>query len=210
LGGYATDISDNGNTSMSERIATAKKLLEKNFTLKNKDGKNILTNTKTKKPVQVKLAILESVEFKSIAKQIELNLSLLGIDVVTTSYEENELVGNIIRDRNFEILLFGYQTDIINPDMYYFFHSSQTSDPGMNIAGFANTEADKLILELRKNIPQEDREEKLEKLEKLIISDYSYIPLYSPDFIYIMDSRIKNFSKKALHSREERFDSIAN
>ncbi len=198
LNNYAKNISTNINTSWEDRVIDAK-------ILKNKSSVS-----KEKTPVQINLAILNSEEFKNIAQNIKKNLSDIGIEIVITSHSESDLIKEVIRDRNFEILLFGYQTDIVNPDLYYFFHSSQKSDPGINIASFSNKIADKLIMDLRKNISDIERAEKLEKLREIITSDYLYIPLYSPSFIYVMDYRLKNFHKKSLNYREERFQDIMN
>lgn len=210
LKGYALNISSDKETAMTERIAEAKKILSSDFTVTDESGTIVLSENKTKKAVAIQLSILESSEFKNIAEIIKQNLAVLGINTEVVSYEEHDLVENTVRGRNFEVLLFGYQTDVHISDLYYFFHSSQTVDPGINISNFSNSDADKLILNLRKNISDTDREEQSAELHDLIVSDHTYIPLYSPDYLYIMDSRIQNFNITTLNSRESRFQNIAN
>jgi ABC-type transport system substrate-binding protein len=132
----------------------------------------------------------------------------LGIKLYISYFSEDFLANSIIRNRDFDILLFGYQTNI-HPDLYYFFHSSQIDDPGINISGINNNELDKHILKLRTEISDEDTSITYQKINKLILQDYSFIPIYSPFFVYTMDSRVNNFKKTIINSREERFSNIS-
>jgi peptide/nickel transport system substrate-binding protein len=190
---------------------TKKKLLKNNFTfVEKKDGKIVLMENKKNlpaKPVIINLTTIDSEEFISIAKNIKKDLEKIGIALNITHYKEDILANSIVRNRNFEILLFGYHTDI-NPDFYYLFHSSQITDPGINISNLKNTLLDKYLLELRKKTTVERKDILFGKIHEIIMSKNTFIPIYSPYFTYIMDSRIKNFNKKIINSREERFLNI--
>lgn len=184
-------------------------IIEKNNTITLKTP--LLKNDEDFPSQDVILTIktIDSEEFIEISKNIQDDLKKIGIISNILYYSEDFLANSIIRNRDFDILLFGYQTNI-NPDFYYLFHSSQISDPGINISGIRNTKIDKNILKLRKHIDEKEKLLLYKELDILILDDYSFIPIYSPYFIYIMDSRIKNFRKKIINSREERFSDISN
>jgi ABC-type transport system substrate-binding protein len=191
------NLDDNKNTSLE---------LLKNSDFKLND-QGILINKKSKKPIELTISTLKNEEFKKVAESIKKDLSKIGIKINIILYEENKLINEVIRNRDFEILLYGYQLDI-EPDPYYLFHSSQIQDPGINIASISNKKIDQLLADLRKNLELTERHHKEKELNKLILEDYSFIPLYNPYFIYIIDGRIKNFQKNILNTPEERFADI--
>ncbi len=190
---------------LANNLTKAKEILKKSIFKFNEAGQ--LINSKNKKLVEFNLAIVNSSEFKKIAQSIKADLAKIGIKINIISYPENELISEVIRNRNFELLFYGYQLKL-NPDYYYIFHSSQKNDPGINIAEISNSTIDKILLELRKKISTEERQEKMTELNKLVLTDYSFIPLYQPYFVYIMDARIKNFNKNILNSVSDRLNNL--
>ncbi len=197
---------NNGESEVDEKGGKNRKKEEK---LKNYflDDGGYLINQRTKKAVSLKIATLKGEEFEKVAQEIQSDLRKIGINTEITLYEEGDLINNLIRGREFEILIYGYQVDL-DPDFYYLFHSSQVSDPGINIAGINDKKVDELLLELRKKMEDEERLEKMKKLNDLILKDYSFIPLYQPDYIYLTDARIRNFQRELVNSPEERFVDI--
>ena len=63
-------------------------------------------------------------------------------------YDQGDLSQNVIRPRKYDALLFG---EVIGRevDLYAFWDSSQRTDPGLNIALYANPTADKILEQLR-------------------------------------------------------------
>ena len=70
-------------------------------------------------------------------------LQKIGIKVEVNNYEMGAL-NNLIRTRKYEGLFFG---QIVNheSDLYAFWHSSQRTDPGLNIALYSNPKVDVLL-----------------------------------------------------------------
>ncbi len=167
-----------------------------------------LINKKNNKKVSLKISTLNSDELKKVAESVKNDLEKVGIETEILLYQEDRLINDVIRNRKFEILIFGYQFDS-NPDYYYSFHSSQISDPGINIAEISNKKIDEVLLKLRKNSLEKDERIKLmNDLNKMVLDDYSFIPLYKPYIIYIFDSRIKNFNKKFLNEISDRMNDV--
>ena len=118
-------------------------------------------------------------------------------------FEPGDLNQNI-RARKYDALLFG---EIIGRDLdlFAFWHSSQRKDPGLNIALYANSKADKLLEDARKIENKSDRMEKYKQFEAEIEKDTPVVFLYSPDFIYIIPAKVRGYSIGQIITPAERF-----
>lgn len=163
--------------------------------------------TKEGKIIKLNFGIINSSEFKKVANIIQQQLKNSGIKTNIIVYNENKFIDEPIRNRDFDILFFGYKTNL-NPNFFHIFHSSQSQDPGLNISQINKREVDELIMKLRTNLEKEEYLKNLEKLNKLILETKLLIPIYNPYFIYIVDNRINNFKTKLILSIEERFNHL--
>ncbi len=133
----------------------------------------------------------------------------LGAEVEIETYSLFQLEQDFIKPRNYESLLFGEVLGAI-PDPFPFWHSSQKKDPGLNLALYENSEADKLLEENRKTSDMEIRAEKLVLFENVLIEDVPCVFLYSPDFIYTVSKEIKGIEIKKITDPSKRFVGIEN
>jgi peptide/nickel transport system substrate-binding protein len=218
------DLSQYKNSNLEE----ARKILEKGGWKLADDGimtkGGITTTTKTTrvkgkdvtKEVKVdsgpitkltfSLTTGDSPELKSSSELIKNQLSLIGIDVETKVYEIGQL-NQLIRSRNYEALFFG---QVVNheSDLYSFWHSTQKSDPGLNIAMYNNKRVD-LILESTQKIRKE--EDRLSKYKEFIEEFNKSIPallIYSPKYLYVTSEDLNNIYIDSLNSSSDRFVSI--
>lgn len=78
-------------------------------------------------------------------------------------------------------------------DPYQLWHSSQADVPkGSNRVGFRNTEADKIIEELRTTFDSDERIVKLRKLHQIINAEQPYTFFYAPKAVVAWQPRMKN------------------
>jgi len=133
----------------------------------------------------------------------------MGIEVEIETYSLFQLEQDFIKPRNYESLLFGEVLGAI-PDPFPFWHSSQKKDPGLNLALYENSEADKLLEENRKTSDPEIRAEKLQAFQNILIQDVPCIFLYSPDYIYSVSKEIKGIEIKKITDPSKRFVGIEN
>lgn len=133
----------------------------------------------------------------------------IGAKVNTSSLEYPDLLENYLKPRTFESLLFGQEYSGNEPDPYSFWHSTRKKDPGKNLAIYDNASIDKLLEELREEDDLEKRKERYADFEKVIAKDYPAIFLYSPEYIYILNSKIKGFKDKAIINRTYRLSNIS-
>ncbi len=189
----------------------AQNILIKAGWIKNEDTgimEKKISRTKTIKLV-VSISTLNSTDLIKAAELIKNEWEKMGAKVETRQFEFGDLQQNIIRPRKFEALLYGM---VIGRDMdfFAFWHSSQRNDPGLNISMYANSAVDKLLEEARKTSNVSIRIEKYKSFEREIKKDMPAVFLYSPEFIYIIPSKIKGLSIGTITLPYERFLNINN
>ena len=133
-----------------------------------------------------------------------------GIKVEIQTLTESE-AKKVIRERDFQILLFGEQMGGI-PDPIPFWHSSQRIDPGLNLSSYVNSKADELMEKARKysDYQNSDRIQTLNDLQDLIISDSPAIPLFTTDYLYLTKKNIKGIETQKITDASKRFVNIEN
>lgn len=155
------------------------------------------------------LATVNQPVLENLAILLKKQWATLGVEVKINTFDISTLEQEIIRPRNYEMLLFGKVLGAI-PDPFPFWHSSQTKDPGLNLASYENKEGDKLLEEARQTLDEEKRKAALEKFQNLLIKDAPAVFLYSPDYSYLVSKEIKGISAKIITDPSKRFDGIEN
>jgi len=135
---------------------------------------------------------------------------LLGIEVeIEFLNEKSAFLEEIIRPRDYEMVLFGNALEI-SPDPFPFWHSSQTKDPGLNLAAYENEESDKLLEEARQTLDGEERKKTLEKFQEILIKAAPAVFLYNPDYLYFVSKEIKGIDVAIISDPSQRFSGIEN
>lgn len=153
------------------------------------------------------ISTAEGPEFAEVANFIKDSLQPLGFKVEIETFSVAELNQDIIRPRDYEVLLFGQAFDH-TVDLYPFWHSSERDDPGLNVARYANSEVDKLVNELRGETDPDARQRLITKVTEKINEDIPAVFLYSPQFLYLADKQIKNISIPPVERSSDRFSNI--
>jgi len=143
-------------------------------------------------------------ELVATAEEVVRQWQEFGIDVTIEVFAAGNLNTSVIRPREYEALLFG---EIVGRtlDLFAFWHSSQRSDPGLNLALYTNSKADSLLSEARIETDIETREEKFVAFEDIVREDAPAVFLYAPEFLYITPENLKGVSLGALTTPAERF-----
>lgn len=136
------------------------------------------------------------------------DITSLGIPVETVTTPPNQIINDVVRMRNFDLLLFGQLVNDSN-SLYSFWHSSQIGDPGINIAGFANETVDAILERLvDPSTDKEQRETDYRNLQEIIRDEVAAIFIYHPHFIYATESKIHNNTVQNLDFAWDRFRGI--
>ena len=158
-------------------------------------------------PTDLTLATLDEQPFVAVAEKVKTDWAALGVNVTVEAYESRVLKEEIIRNRNYDALLFG-QALKHNPDPFSFWHSSQTKDPGLNIAEYKNTQVDKLLIEARQTFDLAIRTAKYAEFQALLVSDAPAAFLYSPLYLYGVRHSVKGLVTDNFSAPEDRFSFI--
>jgi peptide/nickel transport system substrate-binding protein len=155
------------------------------------------------------LMTVDQPQLEEVAKLLRDQWGKLGIAIEIKKLSPSQLEQDYIKPRNYEALLFGEVLGGI-PDLLPFWHSSQTKDPGLNLAGYNNKNADKLLEDVRKSLDPQERSEKLSAFQDILIEDSPAVFLYCPDYIYFVSKEIHNVDGKKIIDPSQRFLNIEN
>lgn len=186
-----TDKAEVVTKNQEEQIAAARAILEKAGWKFNDSG---VYEKKTGNDTEIlafSISTSDAPELKALAQSAQKRWQQLGARVDVKIFEVGDLNQNIIRPRKYDTLLFG---EVLGRDLdlYPFWHSSQRSDPGLNIALYTNSKTDKILEDYRKAVDEKTKKTYLDAFETEIRADTPFVPLYAPYFIYIIPSKIKN------------------
>ena len=162
-----------------------------------------------KKTLSFSLSIVDQPILKEVALLLKEQWKALGVQLDITTFDASNPGEEVIKPRNYEILLFGEILGTI-PDPYPFWHSSQTKSPGLNLANYSNKKSDKLLEDARQTLGGKERKNALEKFQNLLIADSPAVFLYSPDYLYFVSKKIKGMDAKIIADPSKRFENIEN
>jgi len=186
-------------------LEKAEKILEENKWLKGEDG----IRSKESKVLEINLFTTDWNELIQTAEILKEQWEKAGARINIRSLSISDVQQNYIQPREYEALLFG-QTLGANPDLSSFWHSREKKDPGSNLALFGDDETDKLIDDGRIEFDNKKRAELYRDLQKKIAQEIPAIFLYSPEYIYPVNKKIRGIETKILISPSRRFSDIAN
>jgi len=93
-------------------------------------------------------------------------------------------------------------------DLFAFWHSSQRKDPGLNVAMYTNAKVDKILEDASTNIDEQARMKEYTQFETYIAQDMPAVFLYSPNFIYVVSSKVNGLSLENIISPADRFANV--
>lgn len=164
----------------------AKELLLKTKALKNASSSLVLT-----------LATANTDEMKKVAEMIKKDWEKIGVSTIIEIYDVSDLNQNIIKERDYQVLLFGAITEN-KADLYAFWHSSQRAYPGLNISNYVNKNLDTQLEIIRESKDLVVQEEAYRLAKAEFSNEVPGIFLFAPYLIYITHD--KNISPLPIYS----------
>jgi peptide/nickel transport system substrate-binding protein len=147
-------------------------------------------------------------ELKAVASAIKTDWQNLGVETDIELYEPGDLNQNVIRPRKYDALLFGMVIDR-SEDLYAFWDSSQTADPGLNIADYMNKTVDALLEDARQTSNPAERLSDLQSIETDISANYPAAFVYAPDFVYVVPKDLQGVELPQISIPADRFANVA-
>ncbi|MBU4332565.1 ABC transporter substrate-binding protein [Candidatus Parcubacteria bacterium] len=161
---------------------------------------------KGQKILEIKLTTVDQPENQKAAEIIKQAWQNIGVKT-TLKIVSNIEIKNIIKERNYETLLYGVITGF-DPDPYPFWHSSQNQAPGLNLAVFSNNDVDHVLEDARKTNDEQIRHDKYIHFQNILVEELPAIFLYSPTYTYVLSSKIKGFEITRVAQPSDRFANI--
>ena len=202
----STSNTNNSTTSVNS-IERARNILEAEGWEKGEDGVYTYENDDSEVRLSLSFSTVNTPELIRAAERIAESWREVGIEVELKVFDPTDLAQSVIRPRRFEVLLFGMEIGH-ELDLYAFWHSSQRNDPGLNIAQYADIEADAFLEKMRVEKDDEKRKELYQNFAELLKQQRTAIFLYSPDFIYVVNESVQNVQIHPLSDTSERFDTV--
>ncbi len=158
------------------------------------EAKNMLAETGAAGQV-LRLATINTGYFPALAEQWKIQLERLGFKVDLSVYNPGQdFIVNIIRPRNYDILLYEVEFGA-DLDLFAYYHSSQATTTGLNLSNYANALVDDLILSSRETMSVSGRAAKYETFLRRWVSDVPAIGIYQVSLVYYFNKNVRAFSE---------------
>lgn len=155
----------------------------------------------------IRIVTLKNPTYEKIANTLASYWKQIGLNPEVITADAVQLQQNFIRSRNYDILLYGQNLGI-DSDVYSFWHSSQASDPGLNVSSYKNTEVDQLLEAGRLAKDASYKASRYTAFVEKWANDLPAIILYSPYYNYAQSDLVKGFEAKKIAEPSNRFYNV--
>ncbi len=161
--------------------------------------------TKNKKVLEFSLATNGNVVINvKTAQVLQTQWEKLGIKINLVVVSSHDLEDQYIRPRAFDALLFSENVGS-DPDPFAFWDSSQSHDPGLNLSGFSNTEADKLLTQARQTTDTTLRQKNYQRFAEILNDQLPAIFLVRSIYLYNVPKNLQGIDLTNIIHPSERF-----
>ncbi len=164
--------------------------------------------TKDNKYLTINLMTIDTDEYVEVAETIKRFWQEAGVKTILNIVPAGQIQSEVIRPRNFDALLYA-QVVGNDPDSYVLWHSSQTSESGLNVANFTNKKVDQLLEEARLTSDKEERIKKYKEFQEILAEEEPAIFLFSPVYTYVHSKKIKGFDVQNILIPKDRLLNIS-
>lgn len=152
------------------------------------------TRTKEGKTLSITLTTRKKSEYDRVAQLVKAQWQKLGIEVkihsVDASGASSAFIQDILQGRNFDVLLYDLAIGA-DPDVYAYWHSSQTGQTGYNFAGYSNAIADASLASARSRLDPALRAAKYKTFAERWLDDAPAIALYQSVDEYVSNKNVE-------------------
>jgi len=169
--------------------------------MRAKDGKKLNLNLYT----------LNSVEYATIAQELQRQWREVGVQLTITSLDQSDLQ-TVINSRTYQLLLYGISFGV-DPDQFAYWHSSQAdvlSQRRLNLSNYSSKAADAALEQGRTRTDSALRSAKYRPFLEAWRDDVPAISLYQPHYLYASRTHVYNFDPKAINIPSDRFKNVQN
>lgn len=157
----------------------------------------------------LRLVTANSGVYPELARKLVEQWQAVGVSVEVIEVDTLTLQQNYIRPRQYDILLYG-QSIGADSDVFSFWHSSQATDPGLNVSQYSNKEADTALEQARFGKDPAFRDAKYKSFVEIWANDVPALLLYSPTYLYAHTAALTGVKTEKLVTPSDRFYNVNN
>ena len=155
-----------------------------------------------------KLSIRDDEKSVKASELLKKNWGTIGAEVIVEPAEVTTLIKDVIRPRNYQVLLFGQDLGG-DSDPYVYWHSSQIKDPGLALAVEVDKDIDNNLEQARISPDVNRAIGYYLNFQNAFADLVPAILLYQPKYIYLVDGKVKGIDENInLSSFSDRFANI--
>ncbi|MBI4127619.1 MAG: peptide ABC transporter substrate-binding protein [Parcubacteria group bacterium] len=132
----------------------------------------------------------------------------IGVNLVVNPRPALELQTEDIKNRRYQVLFYG---EVLGnePDPYPFWHSTQVTDPGLNLSNFESIEADRILESARQLTDGTARIEKYREFSEIVAREIPALFLFNPYYIFGTSDEIRGVTVNHATIPSDRFNEIS-
>ncbi len=160
--------------------------------------------TKDGQTLKLRLVTLNSGDYPAVADEIKAELAQAGVQIDIARTDVTSLQQSYIRPRNYDLLLYSVNIGA-DPDVYAYWHSSQASDPGLNLSQYSSKDADKALEGARVALDPAVRVARYASFLAAWTADVPAVVLYNPSYVYAVNPNVEGVVAHKLVEPADRF-----
>jgi len=160
---------------------------------KDVDGDGFLEKGEVK--LSLTLSFKDDIIDNTIAKILVSDWEAIGVQVLLNPVPSIDLFDLVIRPRNYDMLIFGQNLGS-DSDPYVYWHSSQTSDPGLALSIMYDKDIDNNLELARLSSNLNRAISYYHRFQKAFARELPAILLYQPNFVYLADNKVKGITEE--------------
>ncbi len=159
------------------------------------------------RPLSLQLVTNTSAVREALTEAVAERLRAHGVEVAVTAMPAAALLATRIEPRDYELMIFGWETDI-DPDPYGAWHTSQILLPGRNVAGYHDALADALMEAARTTLDIGERLDLYARFTGRFAETAPAVVLHYPARMYVHSAALRGLSPGLLFEPASRFRDV--
>jgi ABC-type transport system substrate-binding protein len=193
--------------AIKDRVDKALALLEADGWKHVGDGSYVKGDKSGGQTLSVSIKSPDTEELRDVGDIITTAFREVGINTEITYINPSIFTEDVIRKRDFDLVLFG-QVLHTPADLYAFWHSSQKNDPGLNIGSYSNKNVDSKLESLLKETDTEKQNKLIIDINNLIKNDTGALFIFSPKYIILSDKKADMLMPEKMSYSKDRYQNI--
>lgn len=169
----------------------ANRLLDAAGWVRGTDG----VRTKDGQPLRLDIVAGKGGDYPLVLQELSRQWSELGVTVNTTLVEDKDIQQNVVSPRVYDVILYELTVGG-DPDVYAYWHSSQATSRGLNLANYRSGKADDALDSARARSEPDLRSAKYKTFVDQWVADVPAIALYQPTMIYVQKDSVTSFDNR--------------